>query len=274
MTTAVLEARLYCSVNAQGKPFAPTVARDRLVRDYEIDIECIGNRAYTYNGQSCTLARGDVLVRTPGGIVSSTGMQKTYILTLDFSDRPLPAVYSRNIPGELQLPTRNGLISGLPPVIHPRNPYALFDLYEKLIRTPVPASGGACELANEIIYLLNADLSHEKYKALKVSNSAIDRAMAYMEKHLAGKITLDELAAVVSLEKSYLIRLFRKETGTTPFQLLAAMRLDRACDLLATTEMKISEIATSTGYGSASFFISEYKKRFGVPPEAHRKNML
>lgn len=266
MKKIILEARIFNSSSA--------IARERLVKDYEIDIECSDDRIYTYNKKTFNLKRGDVLIRTPGGIVSSLGIQKSYILTLDFSSDKTQAVYSRNIPGNLQRPTNNELITALPCVIRPRNPYALFELYEKLTRTPIQSSEAALSLVDEIIYILNADVAHENYVRKKSRNTAIDKVINHMEKNLSAKITLDELASVSSLEKSYLIRLFKKETGSTPLKILTEMRLNRACDLLATTDMNIVEIASEVGYNTPSFFISEYKKLFGITPAMHRKNIL
>jgi len=74
------------------------------------------------------------------------------------------------------------------------------------------------------------------------------------------------------LEKSYLVCLFRRETGQTPMKMLARIRLDRACDLVANTQMKIGEIGEACGFSTPSFFISEYKKRFVLTPSAHRSN--
>ena len=128
-------------------------------------------------------------------------------------------------------------------------------------------------LVDEIIFLLNADLAHEEFMRLNSHSSIIDKAIGYMEKNLSLKIALDELASIANLEKSYFIRLFKKETGRTPFKILNEMRLDRASDLLATTDMKVSEIASAVGFGTTSFFISEYKKRFGFTPREHRKNI-
>ena len=94
-----------------------------------------------------------------------------------------------------------------------------------------------------------------------------------MENNLSKHITLDELAAVSNFEKSYFIRFFKKESGTTPFKMLNEMRLERASDLIASTDMKICDIANSLGYNTTSFFISEYKKRFGITPACHRSQV-
>ena len=265
MQKTILEARVFVSD-------CPT-AHERIVKDYEIDIECTDNRLYTHNGRTYKLKSGDVLIKAPGDIVSSIGYQKSYILTLDFSSGERSSVYSRNIVGKIQPLSNNELIFALPCVFHPRNPYVLFEIYEKLIRTPLLSSSEVGLLVDEIIYTINAEVTHSAYLEQKRTNDITYRVISYMEKNLFKKITLDELARVSNFEKSYFVRFFKKETGTTPFKMLNEMRLDRASDLIASTNMKIYDIAESLGYNTLSFFISEYKKRFGFTPSAHRKNI-
>ena len=57
----------------------------------------------------------------------------------------------------------------------------------------------------------------------------------------------------------------------TPIEMLISLRMDKASDLVANTNIKICDIAEICGYNTTSFFISEYKKRFGMTPEVHRK---
>lgn len=266
MNITVLEARRFVSSYGYARP--------RTVKDYEIDIEYSQNREYTCNGITRRLSRGDVLVRMPSDVVSSVGRQETYTLTLDFSGREGISAYSRNIAGEIQKRAHSLLTDELPPVIRPRNPNALFEIYKKLATATVPNGEAAKLLVMEILYMLNAEYAHERYKSLKPKESDVtDKAIAYMEEHLAEGITLNDLAATANLEKSYFVRLFRKNTGKTPCDMLSQMRLDRAADLVALTNMKISDVAASVGYNTSSFFISAYKNRFGITPEAHRKSI-
>ena len=266
MQKTILEARVFVSD-------APT-AHERIVKDYEIDVECTDGREYTYNGETHRLNSGDVLFRSPGGTVSSCGKQKSYLLTLDFTAAPPPHVYSRNIAGPLQKLTDDPLITSLPAVLHPRNPYALSEIYERLIHTPQLCSREAELLVDELIFLLNAERTHKAYLQQKTTNDVIDKVIRFMESNLSRKITLEELAAVSNFEKSYFIRVFKKVTGTTPLKMLNGMRLERAGDLVVATDIKIQDIAADFGYNTLSFFIAEYKKRFGLTPAAHRKNSL
>lgn len=87
MNFQILEARHFSSPEAS----APA----RVVKDYEIDLELGQNRLYRYDRLGeLRLSRGDVLIRTPGGVVSATGKQESYLLTLDFSNKVSREAYS------------------------------------------------------------------------------------------------------------------------------------------------------------------------------------
>ena len=266
MDFKILEARRFFSLYYK--------AGERTVKDYEIDIERTDGRLYRYCGVEYTLSRGDVLFRTPGGTVSSVGAQESYILTLDFSEREHVGVYSRNIAGETQMTADNELICRLQPVIHPRDTGALLEIYRTLIGVPDRSSSAARSLVLEILHTLNAEISHLEYESVKPGTGAVDTVIAYMLRHLSEPLSLDALSEVARLEKSYFVRLFRKMTGKTPIEMLVEMRLDHACDLVATTDMKIFDIAIASGYRTPSFFISEYKKRFGFTPNKHRLALI
>ncbi|MBQ8814786.1 MAG: helix-turn-helix transcriptional regulator [Lachnospiraceae bacterium] len=106
---------------------------------------------------------------------------------------------------------------------------------------------------------------------LKSTETVSETIIAYMQDHLDQNITLDELSNIVHLEKSHLVRFFRNETGKTSIESLIEMRLTKASDLVATSDLCIYEIATQCGYNTVSFFISKYKQRYGMTPEVHRR---
>ena len=84
-------------------------------------------------------------------------------------------------------------------------------------------------------------------------------------------LSLTGLAEQVYLNPSYLSRLFRRETGTTLIQYLNQVRMTHACGLLASSNMKISDIAIRTGYESPSYFNQAFKKHTGLSPMAYRQ---
>lgn len=78
------------------------------------------------------------------------------------------------------------------------------------------------------------------------------------------------MASLVHLDKSYLTRLFRDTFGKTPIDMLIELRMAKALDLISNTDSKICDIAELCGYRTPSFFIKEYKKRYGFTPHMHR----
>jgi transcriptional regulator GlxA family with amidase domain len=79
-----------------------------------------------------------------------------------------------------------------------------------------------------------------------------------------------ELADLVNLSASRLRHLFKQETGTTPARYLKTIRLSRAATLLRTTFMSIKEIAMSVGLTTASYFVREFRKSYGMTPTEFR----
>lgn len=72
------------------------------------------------------------------------------------------------------------------------------------------------------------------------------------------------------MDKSYLIRLFKKDFGYTPIEYLIKLRLEHAQYLILNTNLNIGEISRLCGYNTPSFFIEQYKKAYGRTPKNQR----
>jgi len=266
MNFTVLEARRFTST-------AATFIK-REVKDYEIDMECTADRVYSCDStQKHRLAFGDILVRKPHSLVSAVGKQDSYLLTLDFSGGMKENMYSRNTPGNFQPICEYEAILRLEPIIHPTHVNEIMGIYRQLISLTDRNSPIAKELVHQLIYTLNAEISKKNYSILKPTETVSETIIAYMQENLDRNITLNDISKLVHLEKSYLVRLFRRETGKTPIESFIEMRLTKASDLIAASDLTISEIASQCGYNTVSFFIAAYKRRYGMTPEAHRKSM-
>lgn len=82
--------------------------------------------------------------------------------------------------------------------------------------------------------------------------------------------TLPEMAAVASVSEEHLRRLCIKELGRSPGKHVTSLRIQHACHLLSTTDMKISAIASEVGYMSPFTFASTFRQWTGLQPSAHR----
>jgi AraC-like DNA-binding protein len=81
---------------------------------------------------------------------------------------------------------------------------------------------------------------------------------------------LPALASIVSISPEHLRRLSRRETGRTPMEQVAWMRIQKAASLLTTTNDVVEEIAAQVGYASVRAFRTAFIRVFGRTPKAHR----
>ena len=96
------------------------------------------------------------------------------------------------------------------------------------------------------------------------------KTTAFIKEHLADKLTLDKAAEQVYLSKSYFCRILRNELGCTFTEYVNRLRIEKSKALLRETEMPISEIACTVGFGDQSYFTRLFKKQTGVAPGKYR----
>jgi AraC family transcriptional regulator len=102
----------------------------------------------------------------------------------------------------------------------------------------------------------------------------VRRAVELMHAHLGRELPLEELAAAAYLSPFHFARLFKKVTGASPHAYLAALRIERAKTLLATTDLSITETAQRVGYASSSHFTKAFRQSTGLTPRAFRSALI
>lgn len=93
----------------------------------------------------------------------------------------------------------------------------------------------------------------------------------YIQKNYLRKIELDDICSHFGISKSYLCRLFKKQTGVTVVEYINDLRIQYACILLHETELEVNEIWKKCGFGSAQHFNRVFKRVTDETPLAVRK---
>jgi AraC-like DNA-binding protein len=83
--------------------------------------------------------------------------------------------------------------------------------------------------------------------------------------------SIQELSRLVNLSSSRLSHLFKAAVGLNLNTFLSNRRLERAADLLQSTEMQIKEITYCAGYSQAPSFVRAFERRFGSSPTNYRR---
>jgi AraC-like DNA-binding protein len=87
-----------------------------------------------------------------------------------------------------------------------------------------------------------------------------------------GRWSLQEMTKRVNCTERHFRRLFRKEFGQSPLEMLLRQRMSRAAHLLAHSDLSIETIAGAVGYENPFSFSRLFKKHIGIPPSAYRHN--
>ena len=94
--------------------------------------------------------------------------------------------------------------------------------------------------------------------------------LAWMEANLHQPLTLDDIAAHAATSVRSLTRRFQEQVGTTPMQQVLRLRVQRAQELLETTDIPIEHVSDHVGFGSSVAFRQQFTRRVGVPPQRYR----
>ena len=100
-------------------------------------------------------------------------------------------------------------------------------------------------------------------------NERVSAIIRYLDRHLSEDISIDELAERFFLSKYHMMRLFRRETGTTIHGYLTERRLAMARELMA-SGLSATDACFRSGWRSYSSFTRAYGKRFGSTPTGRR----
>ncbi len=101
--------------------------------------------------------------------------------------------------------------------------------------------------------------------------TGIIRAMNYMDKNFTTDISLEEIADESGLSRSYFCTVFRRLNGLTPWEYINIRRINRALELLRTTDANILDIALQCGYNNTSNFNRIFRSVTGQTPRAYRE---
>jgi AraC-like DNA-binding protein len=152
------------------------------------------------------------------------------------------------------------------------------ETWPALVTPPEKSSGGWQNTASIALYARpRLDILASLTQPTSVSQArgglppgAMRRVHEHVEAHLSDSIDLTELAAVAGLSVFHFARQFKQSAGMTPHHYLVKQRVDRAQEMLARTDLSLSEIALATGFSDQSHFARHFRQLLGMTPGQFR----
>ncbi len=118
---------------------------------------------------------------------------------------------------------------------------------------------GSCCFDNNYNYLT----THEK-------KDSITLCINYMQKHIDKTLVLQDIANAVNLSASHFAAVFKKSTGFSIIEYFNQMKVQKACQFLQFTDLRINEIADRLGIEDPYYFSRMFTKVIGIPPNKYR----
>lgn len=107
-------------------------------------------------------------------------------------------------------------------------------------------------------------------KSSKMSDYYIKEAIHYMEQNFQNNITIEDIAAVCGINRSYFGKIFKNSMGRSPQEFLMNYRMVKATELLKLTSLSIADIGSAVGYENQLHFSRAFKNIYGISPREWR----
>lgn len=118
--------------------------------------------------------------------------------------------------------------------------------------------------------LIQSSSTRREKQGSKLRDFYIQEAVAFMEQNYQRDLSVEEIADVCNLNRSYFSKLFKQQKGCPPQEFLIRMRLSKAAEMMKTTSVSIGNIAVACGYPNQLHFSRSFKQHYGVSPREWR----
>jgi AraC-like DNA-binding protein len=217
------------------------------------------------NGYKYDISPGKLIVFTPGMLYdkksSPSNPLEFYFIRFSYAGAyEKKEQWHFKQPQEISFP-----LEGVYPIKNSSGVALLFDE----IHTLSKRRGSTIAFRRKILFqelLLTLIQDFHAQSISKDSRQVIEETIDFIGHHYHHAITLTDLAKMAGLSNSHYSRLFKKNTGYSPIEYLTHLRIDRAKELLAHSDIRVKEVSQNVGYEDELYFSRLFKKIVGVSP--------
>ncbi|MGN1102727.1 MAG: AraC family transcriptional regulator [Huintestinicola sp.] len=102
----------------------------------------------------------------------------------------------------------------------------------------------------------------------------IHEALEFIEHNFQNNISVEDIADVCGLNRSYFGRIFKEAVGKSPQEFLLSYRMVKATELLKLTRLSVGDISIAVGYDNQLHFSRAFKNIYGVSPKKWRTEQI
>lgn len=127
-------------------------------------------------------------------------------------------------------------------------------------------------LSVSLWYLLGSFAYASQFERIRTPEptDVVERSIVFMKGHLAADLSLDQIAAHCKLSVSHFSKIFKAKTRRSPIDYYNELKIQRACQLLDHSNLKMIDIARQVGIGDPFYFSRLFSKIMGVSPSQYK----
>ncbi len=153
----------------------------------------------------------------------------------------------------------------------------------KMELLPSPTLGGQQLIKNYLeillIGMMRVETEREGANVIflrehEANESITARAIAYMKENVTKKLTVAEICEEVHYNKSYLFRIFKRDTGSTVMDYFTRLKIEQAKKHLREGKMNVAQISEALAFDTPNYFTKTFRKITGYSPLQYKKIYL
>ena len=118
--------------------------------------------------------------------------------------------------------------------------------------------------------LIRSTATMQTSKISRLQDFYIHEALSYIEQNFQNDISVENIAAVCGLNRSYFGKIFKDGIGKSPQEFLLNYRMIKAAELLKLTKLSIKDVGNAVGYPNQLHFSRAFKNIYGISPRDWR----
>lgn len=249
--------------------------------NYELVYMKTGSTVFEIAGQPVEMGPNDIIIIKPGQphkfIVKSKTVSGFLVLNFKFENKKTHGF--SEVPVEDFLNFVSGKESGPYISLKVSQKNEIINVMNRILKEREGSEIGSEFLSQllvmELFVLISRALKMQWESSIKNKSpklkELIEISVKYIYNNFERDISLSDIARYVFLSPSYYTRAFKEEMKTSPINFLLKVRIDRARELLADSDLKIGDIALSVGFSNQQRFNEIFKKYTGCTPLHYRK---